>query len=79
MFFRRSDARLNQGWQHLILVGVSLSLAYLIAFLTLMDRWISFWLRGPYYLSYQTIFLTLLLFFSWFGCVDNLLGFPASQ
>ena len=63
MFFRRSDVRLNQGWQQLILVGVSLSLAYLIAFLTLMDRWISFWLRGPHYLSYQTIFLTLLLCF----------------
>jgi len=63
MFFRRSDGRLNQAWQHLILVGVSLSLTYLIAFLTLMDRWISFWLRGSHYLSYQTIFLTLLLCF----------------
>lgn len=46
-------------------VGVSLSLAYLIAFLTLMDRWINFWLRGSYYLSYQAIFLTLLLIFFW--------------
>ena len=27
-----------RGWQHVILVGVSLSLAYLIAFLTLMNR-----------------------------------------
>ena len=44
-----------------MLVGVSLSLAYLIAFLTLMNRWINFWLRGSYYLSYQAIFLTLLL------------------
>lgn len=44
-----------------MLVGISLSLAYLLAFLTLMNRWINFWLRGSYYLSYQAIFLTLLL------------------
>src|SRR5262245_60950646 len=44
-----------------MLVGVSLSLAYLLAFLTLMNRWINFWLRGSYYLSYQAIFLTVLL------------------
>lgn len=44
-----------------MLVGVSLSLAYLIALLTFMNRWINFWLRGSYYLSYQAIFLTLLL------------------
>jgi hypothetical protein len=57
----RFDARLNQGGQHVLLVGVSLSLAYLIAFLTFMNRWINFWLRGSYYLSYQAIFLTVLL------------------
>ena len=61
MLFRRSDARLSQGWQHVVLVGVSLSLAYLIAFLTFMNQWINFWLRGSYYFSYQAIFLTLLL------------------
>ena len=44
-----------------MLVGVSLSLAYLIAFLTFMNQWINFWLRGSYYLSYQAIFLPLLL------------------
>jgi len=44
-----------------MLVGVSLSLAYLLAFLTFMNRWIHFWLRGSYYLSYQAIFLTVLL------------------
>ncbi len=44
-----------------MLVGVSLSLAYLIAFLTFMNQWINFWLRGSYYFSYQVIFLTLLL------------------
>lgn len=46
-----------------MLVGVSLSLAYLIALLTLMNQWINFWLRGSYYLSYQAIFLTVLLIF----------------
>lgn len=61
MLFRRSDARLSQGWQHVTLVGVSLSLAYLIAFMTLINRWINFWLRGWYYLSYQAIFLTVLV------------------
>lgn len=67
MLSRRSDAPLSQGWQHVILVGVSLSLAYLIAFMTLMNRWINFWLRGSYYLSYQAIFLTVLviLFLVW--------------
>lgn len=61
MCFRSSDARLSQGWQLILLVGLSLSLAYLIAFVTFMNRWINFWLRGSYYLSYQAIFLTLLL------------------
>ena len=60
MFFRRFDVRMSQGWQDVSLVGVSLLLAYLIAFMTLMNRWINFWLRGPYYLSYQAIFLTIL-------------------
>lgn len=63
MLFRRSDARLSQGWQHVVLVGVSLSLAYLIALLTFMNKWINFWLRGSYYLSYQAIFLIVLLIF----------------
>ena len=57
----RSDARLSQGGQHVMLVSVSLSLAYLIAFLTFMNQWINFWLRGSYYFSYQGMFLTLLL------------------
>ena len=61
MSFRRFDARLSRGWQHAILVGVSLSLAYMIAFMTLMNRWINFWLRGPYYFSYQAIFLIVLV------------------
>jgi len=63
MLFRRSDARLHPGWQHVILMGVSLALAYLIALLTFMNQWINFWLRGSYYLSYQAIFLTVLLIF----------------
>src|SRR5215510_3662832 len=52
---------IGQSRHHIMLVGVSLSLAYLLAFLTFMNRWINFWLRGSYYLSYQAIFLTLLL------------------
>ena len=63
MRVQRSDARSSRVRQHVILAGVSLSLAYLIAFLTLMNRWINFWIRGSYYFSYQAIFLTLLLIF----------------
>jgi hypothetical protein len=61
MWLRSFDARLSHGREHIMLVGVSLSIAYLIAFLSFMNRWISFWLRGSYYLSYQAIFLVLLL------------------
>ena len=42
-------------------MGISLSFAYLLAFLTFMSQWINFWLRGSCYLSYQAIFPTLLL------------------
>lgn len=61
MWFRSSDARWSHGRQQVMLVGRSLSLAYLIALLTSMNRWVNFWLRGSYYLSYEAIFLTLLL------------------
>lgn len=63
MGFRRYHARLSQGWRQVILVGVSLSLTYLIALLTFMNQWINFWLRGSYYHSYQALFLTFLLIF----------------
>lgn len=63
MWFQTSEGRENNGWSHIVLVGVSLSLAYLIAFLTLINRWINFWLRGSYLLSYQVIFLSLLSIF----------------
>jgi len=63
MGFRSADIRMSQGWQQVILVGVSLSLTYLIAILTFMNQWINFWLRGSYYHSYQAIFLTVLLIF----------------
>ena len=61
MWFRNTDAQWSHGSQQVVLVGVSLSLAYLIALLTSMNRWVNFWLRGSYYLSYQAIFLTLLM------------------
>jgi len=63
MWFRTSEGREHHGWSSIMLVGVSLSLAYLIALVTLMNRWINFWLRGSYFLSYQAIFLSLLLLF----------------
>lgn len=63
MGVRRFYVRLSQGWRQVILVGVSLSLTYLIALLTFMNQWINFWLRGSYYHSYQALFLTVLLIF----------------
>ena len=48
------------------LVTASLLLTYLIAFVTLMIRWMNFWIRGSYFVSYQTIFLiTLTIFMLW--------------
>ena len=49
------DGRVKKIGCSIMLVGVSLSLAYLLAFLTFMNRWINFWIRGPYYISYQAI------------------------
>lgn len=63
MWFRSSEARLSRVVQHIMLVGASLSLAYLIAIFTFMNRWINFWLRGSYYISYQATLLTVLLIF----------------
>jgi hypothetical protein len=63
MRFRSSDARLSRIAQRILLIGASLSLAYLIAMVTFMNQWINFWLRGSYYFSYQAIFVTVLLIF----------------
>ena len=46
--------------KRVMLVLVSLVLTYLIAFVTLMIRWMNFWIRGSYFVSYQTIFLITL-------------------
>ncbi|HWG96123.1 MAG TPA: hypothetical protein VN647_03475 [Nitrospira sp.] len=46
-----------------MLVLVSLVLTSLIAFVTLMIRWMNFWIRGSYFVSYQTIFLITLTIF----------------
>jgi hypothetical protein len=47
--------------KRVLLVGASLVLTYVIAFVTLMIPWMNFWIRGPYFLSYQAIFLVSLL------------------
>lgn len=49
--------------KRVMLVLVSLVLTYLIAFVTLMIRWMNFWIRGSYFVSYQTIFLITLTIF----------------
>ncbi|HEU5407889.1 MAG TPA: hypothetical protein VFU48_08975 [Nitrospira sp.] len=49
--------------KRVMLVLVSLVLTYLIAFVTLMIRWMNFWIRGSYFVSYQTIFLVALTIF----------------
>ena len=47
-------------WKHLTIAAGSLALTYGIAFLTLMIRWMNFWIRGSYFVSYQVIFLVVL-------------------
>jgi hypothetical protein len=51
----------------LLLIAASLSLAYGIALMTFMIRWMHFWLRGPNFFSYLGVFLTALalLLFWW--------------
>ncbi|MGQ0557584.1 MAG: hypothetical protein ACT4PN_16755 [Nitrospiraceae bacterium] len=44
-----------------LLVAASLVLTYILAFVTLMIRWMNFWIRGSYFLSYQAIFLISLM------------------
>ena len=58
--------RLGVG-KRLLLIAASLSLAYGIALITFMVRWMHFWLRGPYFVSYLGVFLTALalLLFWW--------------
>jgi hypothetical protein len=51
--------RLNTG-KRVLLVGASLLLAYGIALLTFMIRWMHFWMRGPYFFPYLGVFLAAL-------------------
>ncbi|MDF0677193.1 MAG: hypothetical protein P0120_23070 [Nitrospira sp.] len=52
--------------KHVLLVVTSLLLTYVLAFITLMIRWMNFWIRGSYFVSYQAIFLiTLTIFLLW--------------
>jgi hypothetical protein len=51
--------------KRLLLVAASLMLAYAIALMTFLIRWMHFWMRGPYFFPYLGVFLaalTLLLF-----------------
>jgi hypothetical protein len=58
--------RLGPG-RRLVLVAASLLLAYGIALITFMVRWIGFWMRGAYFLPYIFVFVTTLalLLFWW--------------
>jgi hypothetical protein len=47
--------------RRLLLVAASLVLAYAVAFVTLIIRWMNFWMRGPYSIPYQAVFLCSLL------------------
>jgi hypothetical protein len=56
--------RLGAG-KRTLLVGASLALTYVVALVTFMIRWMHFWMRGPYFVSYLAVFfcaLALLLF-----------------
>ena len=54
-------------WKRALLVAGSLTLAYAIALVTFIVRWIHFWMRGPYFEAYLSIFLMALalLLFWW--------------
>jgi hypothetical protein len=54
-----STVRLGLG-KRLLLVAASLALAYGIALATFMIRWMHFWIRGPYFISYLMVFLAAL-------------------
>lgn len=57
--------RLGVG-KRVLLVAASLALAYGIALVTFIIRWMHFWMRGPYFFSYLGVFLsTLALLLFW--------------
>lgn len=58
--------RLGVG-KRLLLVSASVALAYGIALVTFIIRWIHFWMRGPYFEPYVSVFLMALalLLFCW--------------
>ena len=58
--------RLGSG-KRLLLVAASLLLAYGVALVTFIVRWIRFWMRGEYFLPYLLVFVTTLalLLFWW--------------
>jgi hypothetical protein len=49
--------------KRVLLVAASILLAYVLASVTLMIRWMNFWIRGSYFVSYQVIFLIMLMIF----------------
>ncbi len=51
--------RLGPG-KRLLLVAASLLLAYGIALVTFIVRWIHFWMRGAYFQPYLFVFVTTL-------------------
>ena len=54
-----SAFRLGLG-KRILLVAASLALAYAIALATFLIRWMHFWIRGPYFFPYLTVFLAAL-------------------
>jgi hypothetical protein len=56
---RSSGVRLGPA-KRVLLVAASLALAYGIALATFMIRWMHFWIRGPYFFPYLTVFLAAL-------------------
>jgi hypothetical protein len=61
----------------IVIAGVAVATAYLVALLTLMTRWMNFWIRGPYYISYQALYCTLLILFLFFWLYGHHNGTPS--
>jgi hypothetical protein len=60
--FPHEPLPMGRGWT-VALVVMAEGIVYLAALLTSMTRWMKFWLRGSYYLSYQVLYCTFLILF----------------
>lgn len=60
---------INHWARCVVLVTASIALAYLIAAVTFIVRWMHFWVRGPHFQPYLSILVTMqAVFLLWWAC-----------